>query len=200
MSALISIIVGQFGALFLQMLSVFYVLCLPEVSKFHELFGGVTPANGHTTVRGPTPQPVPASEQLETLLLVKTCGSWLREGAVLEVIILLFFMDFLNGGMWLTPSVQEEMPWKPVHLWMIVGKPTVHFLDWWLIRDCGQYHICASGPGCYKKPGEKAMRSKPLSSIPLWPLYHFLSLGFCPVWVLDLTTLSDRLACNCKLK
>lgn len=75
MSALISIIVGQFGALFLQMLSVFYVLCLTEVSKFRELFGGVTPANGHTTVRRPTPQPVPASERLETLLLVKTCGS-----------------------------------------------------------------------------------------------------------------------------
>lgn len=45
MSALVSIIVGQFGALFLQMLSVFYVLCLTEVSKFHGFFGGVTPSH-----------------------------------------------------------------------------------------------------------------------------------------------------------
>lgn len=107
---------------------------------------------------------------------------------------------FWMGGDVADPFSSRMMPWKPVYLWMIVGKPMVHFLDWWLIWDCGQYHTCAGGPGCYKKPGEKAMRSKSLSSISLWPLYHFLSLGFCPVWVLGLTTLSDRLVWNCQLK
>jgi hypothetical protein len=50
--------------------------------------------------------------------------------------------------------------------------------------------------GSVRKQAEKAMKSKPLSSTPPWPLHQQLPPGSCPVWVPVLNPFTDEQQCG----
>ena len=49
--------------------------------------------------------------------------------------------------------------------------------------------------GSIKEQAEQARGSKPVSSIPPWPLHQFLPPGSCPVWIPVLTSFDDEQQC-----
>lgn len=43
-----------------------------------------------------------------------------------------------------------------------------------------------------RKQAQQAMRSKPASQTPQWPLYQLLTLGYCPGYVPVLASIHDK--------
>ena len=97
------------------------------------------------------------------------------------------------GSTWHNLESRESR--EPIEKMLPWDSAVSHFLSDWLGRVqpiVGGAIPELVGPGSIRNQAQQAMRSKPVSSTPPWPLHQLLPPGSCPAWVSVLISLNNE--------
>lgn len=152
--------------------------------------------------------------------LTHTCMHTLRQNtSVLEVIVVHFKYLFCADWFCVNTSCSGNLKWGNVPTTQPVRKPVVCFHDWWLMFTVSAPTLGMVFLGAIRKQNDQAVRNKPVSTLPWWPLFSSLPdflwwwtvVGSCkPKWSLSfpgcscpqcliqgVKTLTKTLTCLC---